>query len=79
GLNSAVVEVDPEHIIVVRIEDSRPQTVLPYEEVAAQVKEQLQQVEGRNQANELAAQVVEALEAGDKTLLAENNLSFSEV
>ncbi|PMM83679.1 peptidylprolyl isomerase [Vibrio breoganii] len=79
GLNSAVVEVDPEHIIVVRIEDSRPQTVLPYEEVAAQVKEQLQQVEGRNQANELAAQVADALEAGDNTVLAENNLNFSEV
>ncbi|OBT16029.1 peptidylprolyl isomerase [Vibrio sp. UCD-FRSSP16_10] len=79
GLNSAVVEVDPEHIIVVRIEDSRPQTVLPYQEVAEQVKAQYQQVEGRKQATELADKVVTALEAGDNSLLTDKHLSFSDV
>ncbi|GAD80321.1 peptidylprolyl isomerase [Vibrio ezurae] len=79
GLNSAVVEVDPEHIIVVRIDDSRPQTVLPYEEVAAKVKAQYQQVEGQKLATELADKVVSALEAGDDSILASNKLSFGAV
>lgn len=79
GLNSEVIEIAPEHVIVVRIDDSRPQTVLAYEEVAAQVKQQLADIEGRKQATELAAKVVDMLEAGDDSLLSENNLTFSEV
>ncbi|GAM77820.1 peptidyl-prolyl cis-trans isomerase ppiD [Vibrio ishigakensis] len=79
GLNSEVIEIAPEHVIVVRIEDSRPQTVLPYEEVADQVKQQLSDIEGRNKANELADKLVTALESGDESVLTENNLAFGEV
>ncbi|CAM3131922.1 peptidylprolyl isomerase [Vibrio rarus] len=79
GLNSSVVEVEPEHIIVVRIDDSRPQTVLPYDEVASQVAEQFKQVEGLKLANELANNLVKGLEAGDDALLAKNKLAFSDV
>lgn len=79
GLNSEVIEIAPEHVIVVRIEDSRPQTVLPYEEVADQVKQQLADIEGRNKANELADKLVAALESGDESVLTENNLTFGDV
>ncbi|MEF1231264.1 peptidylprolyl isomerase, partial [Vibrio fortis] len=37
GLNSEVIEVAPEHVIVVRVEETRDETVLPLEEVQDQV------------------------------------------
>ncbi len=79
GLNSEVVEVAPEHVVVVRIEETRDQTVLPLEEVRSDVEAQLSAANARSQADELAKQLVTALEAGDESLVAENNLSFTEV
>ncbi|WP_261816891.1 peptidylprolyl isomerase [Vibrio gallicus] len=79
GLNSDVIEIAPEHVVVVRIEDSRPQTVLPYADVATQVKQQLSEVEGRNKANALADKVTKALESGDDSVLATEQLKFSAV
>ncbi|MFS1425554.1 hypothetical protein [Shewanella sp. 10N.286.48.B5] len=37
GLNSEVIEVAPEHVIVVRVEETRDETVLPLEQVKDQV------------------------------------------
>jgi peptidyl-prolyl cis-trans isomerase D len=78
GLNSEVLEVAPEHVVVVRVEETRDETVLPFAEVKAQVKAQLAVVKGEQKALALAEEVVTALEAGNDAILADNELAFSE-
>ncbi|MDW3171380.1 peptidylprolyl isomerase, partial [Vibrio sp. Y184] len=60
GLNSEAIEVAPEHIIVVRVEDSRDETVLPLAEVKDQVVAELSRVKGEQGALELGTKVVAA-------------------
>jgi peptidyl-prolyl cis-trans isomerase D len=79
GLNSQVLEIAPEHVIVVRVDETRKAMVLPLDEVKEQVKTQLASVKGAAKANELAAQLVTALQAGDESVLAANQLTFSEL
>ncbi len=79
GLNSEVIEIAPEHVIVVRVEESRPEMALPLEEVKPQVVAHLSQVKGEQQALELGEELISALKKGDKSLLAENDLSFGEL
>ncbi|EMN7269709.1 TPA: peptidylprolyl isomerase [Vibrio parahaemolyticus] len=78
GLNSEAIEVAPEHIIVVRVEDSRDETVLPLAEVKDQVVAELSRVKGEQGALELGTKVVAALNEGNTAVLAENNLTFGE-
>ncbi|HHI5409375.1 TPA: peptidylprolyl isomerase [Vibrio metoecus] len=79
GLNSEVIEVAPEHVIVVRVEESRPETVLPLEEVKPQVVEQLSRMKGEQQALELGNQLVASLKSGKMDVLAENGVAFGEL
>ncbi|MCG9659764.1 peptidylprolyl isomerase [Vibrio mediterranei] len=79
GLNSEVMEVAPEHIIVVRVDDVREQTVLPLEEVKEQVETQLAKVKGEQAAMELGVQLVNELKEGKQDTLQANNLSFGEL
>ncbi|QIA65765.1 peptidylprolyl isomerase [Vibrio astriarenae] len=79
GLNSEVIEVAPEHVIVVRVDDMRDEMVLPIEEVKEQVEVQLARVKGEQKAIEVADSVLTALEAGDTSLLEENDLAFGEL
>ncbi|MDF2153580.1 peptidylprolyl isomerase [Vibrio sp. CAU 1672] len=78
GLNSEAIEVAPEHIIVVRVDDARDETVLPLEEVRDQAVAELSRVKGEQQALELGNQVVTALKAGNHAVLADNGLEFGE-
>ncbi|MGL4223676.1 MAG: peptidylprolyl isomerase [Vibrio sp.] len=78
GLNSELIEVAPEHVVVVRVEESRPETLLPLAEVKAQVVEQLSRMKGEQQALELANQLVAGLAAGNSALLSESGLAFGE-
>lgn len=78
GLNSEAIEVAPEHIIVVRVEDARDETVLPLAEVKDQVVAELSRVKGEQGAIELGTKVVAALKEGNTAILAENNLTFGE-
>ncbi len=78
GLNSEAIEVAPEHIIVVRVEDARDETVLPLDEVKDQVVAELSRVKGEQGAIELGTKVVAALKEGNTAILAENNLTFGE-
>ncbi|NVC92970.1 peptidylprolyl isomerase [Vibrio natriegens] len=78
GLNSEAIEVAPEHIVVVRVEDARPETVLPLEEVKDQVVTELSRVKGEQGALELGTKVVAALKEGKTEVLAENNLAFGD-
>lgn len=79
GLNSEVIEVAPEHVIVVRVEETRDETVLPLEEVQDQVVAALSAVKAEQQAIELGVSLVNELKAGNEAVLAENNLAFSEL
>ncbi|MDA0147122.1 peptidylprolyl isomerase [Vibrio sp. LaRot3] len=78
GLNSEVTEVAPEHVIVVRVEDYRDETVLPLEEVREQVVAQLAKLKGEQNAIELATKVVAELNAGNESVLVDNALAFGE-
>ncbi|KGY11948.1 peptidylprolyl isomerase [Vibrio tubiashii] len=79
GLNSEVIEVAPEHVIVVRVEDTRDETVLPLEEVRSQVTKTLASVKGEQSAIELADALVADLKQGKQALLEQNGLAFGEV
>ena len=78
GLNSDVIEIGPEHVVVVRVDDSRDEMVLPFDEVSAQVKQQLSVVKGEEAANAKADELVAALRDGNTEVLADEGLSFSE-
>lgn len=78
GLNSEAIEVAPEHIVVVRVEDSRDETVLPLEDVRSDVVKALANVKGEQTAIELAQNLVEELKQGKQELLSENGLAFGE-
>ncbi|MGC9423230.1 peptidylprolyl isomerase [Vibrio sp.] len=78
GLNSEVIEIAPEHIVVVRVEESRPETILPLAEVKSSIEAELVQLKGAQQAQQLATQLVSGLQAGDDHLLAEHKLTFSQ-
>ncbi|MDG3087551.1 peptidylprolyl isomerase [Vibrio hannami] len=78
GLNSEVMEVAPEHVIVVRVEETRDETLLPFDEVKDQVVEALSKVKGEQKALELANTVLDALKSGNEATLAENGLEFGD-
>ena len=77
-MNSEVIEVAPEHVIVVRVEDARDETVLPLDEVREQVTTALAKVKGEQSAIELADNLVAELKKGNKDLMTENGLAFSD-
>ncbi|MEZ9565551.1 peptidylprolyl isomerase [Vibrio artabrorum] len=79
GLNSEVIEVAPEHVIVVRVEDTRDEAVLPLEEVKAQVVASLSAEKAEQQAVELGASLVKELKQGNQAPLAANHLEFTEL
>lgn len=79
GLNSEVMEVAPEHIIVVRVDDVRAQTVLPLEDVKERVETQLAKVKGEQAAMELGVQLVNELKEGKQDAMNANGLSFGEL
>lgn len=78
GLNSEVIEVAPEHVIVVRVEDSRDETLLPLADVREDVVASLSKVKGEQTALELADKLLAGLKAGDMSLLKEHDLAFGE-
>ncbi|MGF1758937.1 peptidylprolyl isomerase [Photobacterium sagamiensis] len=78
GLNSDVIEIGPEHVVVVRVEDSREETVLPFAEVSAAVKAQLASQKGELNAQAKADEIIAALRAGNDTVLETEGLRFAE-
>ncbi len=78
GLNSDVIEIAPEHVIVVRVEDVRDEMVLPLDEVKDAVIARLSQAQGEQKALELAQNVISGLNKGDNSVMANNGLAFAE-
>ncbi|PSW03913.1 peptidylprolyl isomerase [Photobacterium lipolyticum] len=78
GLNSDVIEIGPEHVVVVRVDDSREEAVLPFAEVSAAVKAQLASQKGEVNAQAKADEIIAALRAGNDTILETEGLRFAE-
>ncbi|MGO1297970.1 MAG: peptidylprolyl isomerase [Vibrio sp.] len=78
GLNSKVIQLGPEDVVVVvRVEQTRPETLLPLADVKAKVEKTLTTIKAEDQANTLADKVITALNKGNKSVLTANDLSFS--
>ena len=78
GLNSEVIELAPEHAVVVRIDEIRPETILPFAEVEKQVTARLQQEKGELLMQALADKLVEELNNGQNAALQASGYRFSE-
>ncbi|MGF1723440.1 peptidylprolyl isomerase [Photobacterium nomapromontoriensis] len=77
GLNSDVIEIAPEHVVVVRVDDARDEMVLPFDDVVVQVKQHLAIQKGEEQAQAKADELVKQLREGNTAVVAEQGLSFS--
>lgn len=78
ALNSEVVEIAPEHVVVVRIEESRPEVVLPFEDVESQIITQIKRTEGDKLAKKLVDDLVTELKADKQDSLKKSGYQFSE-
>lgn len=78
GLNSSVIEVAPEHVVVVRVQESRPSLVLPLDEVKGDVIAKFAKDKAQQQMSTLAKTLVDGLKAGDQSVLAANNVAFGD-
>lgn len=77
GLNSKVIQLGPEDVAVVRIEQTRPEKLLPLADVKSKVVKTLTTMKAEDKANTLADTIITALDKGDKSVLKANGLSFS--
>ncbi|ELR63733.1 Peptidyl-prolyl cis-trans isomerase PpiD [Photobacterium marinum] len=78
GLNSDLIEVGPEHVVVVRVEDSREEMVLPFDEVSASAKQQLAARQGEQNAKAKADEIIAALREGNTEILEKESVNFSD-
>lgn len=78
GLNSELIEIAPEHVVVVRVDEVRPETVLPFDEVEAQVTEQLKRQKGEEAAEALANTLVAELSQGNDAGLKASGYAFGD-
>ncbi|MCM0147528.1 peptidylprolyl isomerase [Photobacterium galatheae] len=78
SLNSEVIELGPEHVIVVRVDETRLVQLLPFEEVSGQIHETLATQRGEKAAEKQADEILAALRQGDSSVLEQHDLSFSE-
>ncbi len=79
GLNSELVEIAPEHVLVLRIEESRPETILPFKEVEPQITQALKRIEGEKLAKALVDKLETELAEGEQNSLTDSGYAFSEV
>ncbi len=77
GLNSEIVEIAPEHVVVLRIEESRPEIILPFEEVQPQITEQIKRIEGEKLAKALVDTLEADLKAGEQQSVTDSGYVFT--
>ncbi len=80
-VNSEVLEVAPEHIVVVRVEEHKPAATKPLEEVQAQIKAQLIDEKAATLIAEKAQSLFEQLQAGESLaqVVASQNVAVKSV
>lgn len=77
GLNSELIEIAPEHVIVVRVNEIRPEMILPFADVKTQVEEILVRLESRKLAEALVNTLVTELTQGRDTALLASGYTFT--
>ncbi|ATF09053.1 peptidylprolyl isomerase [Candidatus Enterovibrio altilux] len=78
GLNSDIIELSPEHIIVVRIDDTQPELVLSFDDAQPQVISLLKRQIGEKEVHALAKNLVDELRVGNNTNLNALGYVFSD-
>jgi peptidyl-prolyl cis-trans isomerase D len=78
GLNSDLIELDPSHVVVVRVVEHEPQRTKALDEVKASILARLRSEKAQEAAQEWAQSVVDAMVAGDAVddLLAQRSLTW---
>jgi peptidyl-prolyl cis-trans isomerase D len=77
-LNSSVIQLAPEDVVVLRIDDLRPESVLPLDEVKSTVEQELIASKAEIAARELANSLLAELKAGNQDALVQQDLAFGE-
>ena len=77
GLNSDVIDLGPEHVMVVRVESTRPQAVLPFKDVEANVKTLLATKLGEEAAEAESNKILVDLRAGKSEAVTKDGYAFS--
>lgn len=77
-VNSDVIEITPDHVMVVRVSEHEPQRTMSLEEVKQDITSQLQADKAQQAALVYADEMLAALQAGNEIsgLLAERNLAW---
>lgn len=77
GLNSDVIDLGNEHVIVVRVNETRPEKVEPFEQVEAKVKDLLATQKGEDAAEAQADKLIGQLRLGKTDSVTQAGLTFS--
>ncbi|QYJ77710.1 SurA N-terminal domain-containing protein [Shewanella acanthi] len=80
GLNSEVLELEPNHVVVIRVKEHHDAGTLPFGEVKADISERLKQDQANEAARAKAQELVAQVKAGasDVTLTAKAKLARGE-
>ena len=78
ALNSELIEISPEHVIVVRVDEVQPESVQPFASVSDQIESHLKRQEAEKNAEAFAESMVSALKQQDPASLGEAGFSFGE-
>lgn len=65
GLNSSVLEIADDHVIVLRLDDSKPEELKPLDEVREQIVDEIKRDKAQAQAGEQADALLAAVRAGE--------------
>ncbi|EPE37632.1 SurA N-terminal domain-containing protein [Candidatus Photodesmus anomalopis] len=80
GLNSEVIEINPEHILVIRVEDFKNKVPLLLDQVSDQIIMKLSEIQAKQKASIFAKKLVDSLKNTDEDVILEKeSLKFSEV
>ncbi|KEY90936.1 peptidyl-prolyl cis-trans isomerase D [Candidatus Photodesmus blepharus] len=79
GLNSEIIEISPDHLIVIRVEDFHDPILLSLETVSDAVATRLIQIRSEEEAVKFSKELIISLELDDKKILERNNLKFSPI
>lgn len=76
GLNSDIITISPEHVIVLRVNEVRPEIILPFEQVEPQIEQILVRQEEEKAAQTLADELLTALNEGNNDFVKDSGYAF---
>ncbi len=78
ALNSELIEIAPEHVVLVRVDESRPQELLPFDDVKEKVTATLKRQAGEKAAEELSNTLLTQLNEGNTEAFEQSGYVFDE-